>query len=96
MTDTHPKLLCARALASPEVPAFREKSLGIWQSSPWSEVHDRVKSICLDLQSIGVDSGDTVALVGDNRPEWIQTELAYNHSARFPLACIRTLWGMSW
>jgi long-chain acyl-CoA synthetase len=49
--------------------AIREKDLGIWQSYTWADYLERGRLIALGLASLGFARGDTVAIVGDNRPE---------------------------
>ena len=85
MNDTLPKLLCERALSSPEAPAFREKSFGIWRTLSWREVRDRVEAICLGLLSLGLGKDDEIAIVGDNRPDWIHAELAAQSLGAVPV-----------
>jgi long-chain acyl-CoA synthetase len=58
-----------------DAPSMREKTLGIWQSYSWKEYLGYVKCVCLGLISIGFKRGETVALIIDNRPEWLFTEL---------------------
>ena len=76
MTDTLPKLLLRNATEMPHKVALREKEFGIWQSLTWEEVLDRVRDFALGLRRLGVRKGETVAILGDNRPEWIIAELA--------------------
>jgi long-chain acyl-CoA synthetase len=74
--DTLPKLLAANAEAHGAEVAFREKQLGIWRSLTWRECQDRTAAIALGLSSLGIGRGDVVALIGDNRPEWVMGEIA--------------------
>jgi len=74
--DTFPKLLRLNAAEHPGDIWLREKDLGIWISYTWREVADRVKAITLGLESLSVARGDVVALLGDNRPEWLMGEIA--------------------
>ncbi len=67
--DTVPKLLLRNAERYGARSAFREKDLGIWQSWTWSEVRDEVRAFSLGLKQMGVQRGDTVAIIGDNRPK---------------------------
>ncbi len=75
--DTLPKLLRhnARKYGDDKV-AMREKEFGIWQPFTWKEYYDHVKYFCLGLVSMGLKKGDTISIIGDNRPEWLWTELA--------------------
>jgi long-chain acyl-CoA synthetase len=75
--DTLPKLLLrqARRLGSSRA-ALREKEYGIWREISWQAYLDHVRDFCLGLISLGLQRGDKVAIVGDNRPEWVYAELA--------------------
>jgi long-chain acyl-CoA synthetase len=56
--------------------AMREKEFGIWRPLTWVEYLDRVKAIALGLVDMGLQRGDKVALIGDNRPEGLWAEMA--------------------
>ncbi len=73
---TFPQLLLERKNALGEATALREKHYGIWQPVSWNEYADHVKHFALGLVSMGLEKEDTVAIIGDNRPEWIYSELA--------------------
>ena len=66
--DTFPRILLANAERLRQKPAVREKDLGIWQTWTWGEVADEVKVLACGLASLGFKRGDTLAIIGDNRP----------------------------
>jgi long-chain acyl-CoA synthetase len=66
--DTIPKLLLRNAQQHGARPAFREKEFGIWQTWTWKEAHDEIRHFSLGLKSLGLQRGDTIAIIGDNRP----------------------------
>lgn len=74
--DTFPKLLAHNAAAHGGDVWLREKKFGIWNAFTWAEVEARVRHMALGLTELGVGSGDVVALIGDNRPEWLMGEIA--------------------
>jgi long-chain acyl-CoA synthetase len=74
--DTFPKLLVRNARTIGDRVAMREKEFGIWQSFTWRDYHDHVRDFSLGLVALGVKPGDKVAIIGDNRPEWVWTEVA--------------------
>lgn len=76
MADTFPKLLMKNAERFGDTPALREKEFGIWQMWTWHEFLDRVRNFSLGLISLGLEPEDKVAIIGDNRPEWVIAELA--------------------
>jgi long-chain acyl-CoA synthetase len=75
--NTFPKLLQRNAEQyGKSKVALREKDFGIWQSFTWQDYFDHVKYFCLGLVSLGLRKSDTIAIIGDNRPEWLFAELA--------------------
>src|SRR5215470_1052920 len=74
--DTFPKLLRLNAREHPDDVAFREKDLGRWQSFTWADYQARVRDFALGLAALGLGRGDVVALIGDNRPDWVMGEIA--------------------
>ena len=66
--DTFPRLLQQHARLRPSHPAFREKNLGIWQTTTWSEVDTQVRLLACGLAALGFQRGMNLAVVGDNRP----------------------------
>ena len=56
--------------------AVQEKRYGIWQSHTFRQLHARVRDFAHGLASLGVGPGQVVAVLGDNRPEWLISELA--------------------
>ena len=66
--DTFPKLLVRNAQAFGARPAMRHKDLGIWQTWTWAEVLDIVRAYAVGLHRLGLKRGETIAIVGANRP----------------------------
>ncbi|UYN98026.1 MAG: AMP-binding protein [Enhydrobacter sp.] len=66
--DTFPKLLADLALKRGAQPAYREKELGIWQTYDWAHVARQVTTLAAGLSELGLQRGDKVIVVGDNRP----------------------------
>jgi long-chain acyl-CoA synthetase len=62
------RLLARNAEAFPDRPAMREKSKGIWQEITWRRLLDIVLSFAAGLEDLGFKPGDTMLVVGDNRP----------------------------
>jgi long-chain acyl-CoA synthetase len=75
-TETFPRLLARKALRHPARPALREKEFGIWREISWARYLESVRELCLGLLSLGLARGDKVAILGDNRPQWVIAELA--------------------
>ena len=63
-----PHLLERNAKLKGNLPAYREKEFGIWQSWTWSEASLEIENFALGLMDLGVKKGDFVAIIGRNRP----------------------------
>ncbi len=74
--DTFPKLLIENAERFGDRPAIREKDFGIWQSWTWRQVLDEVRALACSLAAMGLERGDKVAIIGDNRPRLYWTMVA--------------------
>jgi long-chain acyl-CoA synthetase len=51
--------------------ALRYKTGGAWQALTHAEVARRVRTVALALREVGLDPGDRVAILSENRPEWL-------------------------
>ncbi|MYJ17719.1 MAG: long-chain fatty acid--CoA ligase, partial [Gemmatimonadetes bacterium] len=80
-----PGLLARRAAKRPHEVALREKEFGIWQETTWAEYLERVREFALGLVELGIEKGDRIAIIGDNRPEWVIAELAAQSLGVLPL-----------
>ncbi|MEQ1612730.1 MAG: AMP-binding protein, partial [Hyphomicrobiaceae bacterium] len=69
--DTLPKLLRHNAKHHGGDVAQREKDRGLWKSYSWSDVHERARLWGLGFKFMGAGRGDTIAIVGDSRPDWV-------------------------
>ncbi len=66
--DTFPRLLLHQAKIRPDLPAIREKDLGIWQTRTWAQVAEEARVLACGLAAQGFKRGDRLAIIGDNRP----------------------------
>ncbi len=74
---TIPKLFYEKAHSyGSQKVAMREKEFGIWRPITWQQYFDNVKHIALGLVSLGLEDGDKVSMIGDNRPEGLWAEMA--------------------
>jgi len=60
----------------PNKVAMREKEFGIWKPYTWQDYYENVKYLCLGMLQLGLQKGDKVAMMGDNRPEGLWAEMA--------------------
>src|SRR5579859_4684014 len=85
MADTLPKCLIENAQHYGNQVALREKEFGIWQSITWREFADHVTHFALGLWALGIQRGERVAIIGDNRPEWLYAELGAQAVGGIPI-----------
>ncbi|HET9489357.1 MAG TPA: AMP-binding protein [Methylomirabilota bacterium] len=57
-------------------PAIREKDRGIWQALTWRQYRDQVRDLALGLAALGFGRGETLSVIGDNRPRLYSAQLA--------------------
>lgn len=73
---TCPRLLVHNAREWPLETAVREKTFGIWQETTWAQSLVRVRAIALGLRSLGIQQGDVVSYIGQNRADLVFTVIA--------------------
>ncbi len=83
--DTFPKLLQRNALERGALVAFRHKDLGIWQSWSWAETYANVRELAAGLQALGLKPGETIAIIGGNRPKLYWSMLAAQMIGAIPV-----------
>src|SRR5881394_2368749 len=74
--DTYPKLLRLNAKEHGGEIALREKDLGLWRVFSWSDYQTRVHDFALGMVELGLERGDVIGIIGDNRPDWMAAEIA--------------------
>ena len=65
-----------RAREGGERPFLWHKAGGKWHAMSWAEAARQVASLAAGLRSLGLQPGDRVMLVAENRPEWCIADLA--------------------
>ena len=66
----------ARAKEKGDAPFLWAKQQGQWQSMSWREAAAKVACLAAALRKLGMEPGDRVMLVSENRPEWLISDLA--------------------
>ncbi len=64
-----------RAKEQGDAPFLWAKKGGSWQSISWAQTAQQVASFAQSLKDIGLEPGDRVMLVSENRPEWFIADL---------------------
>ncbi|MEP3422517.1 MAG: AMP-dependent synthetase/ligase [Erythrobacter sp.] len=70
------ELFLKRADQKGDAPFLGRKEDGQWTTQSWREVADQVCLLAESLRGMGLNEGDRVALVSENRPEWCMADLA--------------------
>jgi long-chain acyl-CoA synthetase len=68
-------LFLTRAGEKGDKPFLWAKRDGQWLSISWAEAARQVAALAASLRRIGLKPGDRVALVSENRPEWLISDL---------------------
>src|SRR5205823_12652147 len=68
-------LFLTRAGEKGDKPFLWAKREGAWRSTSWAEAARQVAALAGRLRRIGLQPGDRVALVSENRPEWLIADL---------------------
>jgi len=64
-----------RTLTYKDRLAVEKKRNGRWERATWSQYYDRSRAVGLGLTALGVAKGDRVALLSENRLEWLYTDM---------------------
>ena len=73
---TFPQLLLDHARARPDAAALREKAFGIWQTLSWRDVESLVRALAHGLHEAGLQPGQHLVVIGENRPRLAAAMLA--------------------
>ena len=73
---TLPQLLRDHARRSPQRLSQRHKTRGIWREYDFSQVQRNVMDLALGLHQLGIQRGETVAIIGENEPQHYWAEYA--------------------
>lgn len=73
---TAPRLFFQQAERLADRIALRHKELGLWAPVTWREYARQVRRLANGLLALGLEKGDRVGLIGENRPEWLYADLA--------------------
>lgn len=74
--DTLAKIFCGAIDRFGHPDAMRYKEGGAWKTLSHREVEERVANLAASLAASGVERGDRVAILSENRPEWAVVDYA--------------------
>jgi len=83
--DTFPKLLIRNANIYGSRPGMRHKDYGIWQTWTWAQMLEVVRAYAVGLQQLGLKRGETIAIVGGNRPKLYWSVMAAQMLGAIPV-----------
>jgi long-chain acyl-CoA synthetase len=72
---TLPQMVRAHAQKNADRVAIRQKQFGIWQPYSWREYYDRASAVGLGFRAMGLEEGGHVAVISENRVEWVLAQL---------------------
>ena len=64
---------------------MRHKDLGIWQTWTWAQVLEIVRAYAVGLHRLGLKRGETIAIVGANRPKMYWSVMAAQMLGAIPV-----------
>ena len=64
------------ATTEPDWPATHAQRAGVWETKTWRQYWDAVTELGRGLMALGQQPSQGVAIVGGNRPEWVESQFA--------------------
>ena len=72
---TLPQMIRKHAQENASRVAIRQKEFGIWKPYSWAEYYERACAVGLGLRAMGLGEGGHVAVISENRIEWVLSQL---------------------
>ena len=85
MTTTFTRLMLDHAAQRPAAAALREKQFGIWQTLSWSALATLVRELACGLAQAGLQRGQHLVVIGENRPRLYASMLAAQSLGAVPV-----------
>jgi long-chain acyl-CoA synthetase len=73
--DTPQKVFRRRVQAWAKTSALRYKKRGLWESVTWETYFKQARAVGLALAQIGLQHGDRICVLAENRPEWLYADM---------------------
>ena len=54
---------------------LRHKKEGVWEDISWNELSTSYRNVARGLLQLGLEKGDHIAILSENRPEWVFADL---------------------
>ena len=88
--NTIPGRLYDQAQSRPNAPAYYVKKGSNWVPTNWETYYTNVRQVAGALLHLGVEAGQVVCILGNNRPEWVETDLAAMAIGAIPAGIYQT------
>ncbi len=85
MSQTLIEFLAHHAHTKPGAPALRVKRLGVWETTSWANLKEKVEQLAGGLLQLGLQPGSVLAILGQNAPEWVISEIAAQAVGAMPM-----------
>jgi long-chain acyl-CoA synthetase len=85
VASTFVQLLLEHAAQRPTAAALREKEYGIWQTTSWGALAELVEALAGGLAAAGLQRGQHIVVIGDNRPRLYASMLAAQALGAIPV-----------
>jgi long-chain acyl-CoA synthetase len=72
---TIPARLFGQAQTRPDAPAYFVRGETDWAPTNWSTYASHVRQAAKALLAFGINDGDVICILGNNRPEWCEMDL---------------------
>jgi len=82
---TFTRLMLEHAARRPAAAALREKEFGIWQTLTWRALATLVRELACGLAQAGLQRGQHLIVVGENRPRLYASMLAAQSLGAIPV-----------
>ncbi len=89
-TKSLPALVIENSKNNPHGIALRQKRYGIWNEFSWLEYKTLSENFALGLHSFGFLRGDKVAILSENRVEWLIAEIGMQYMGIVPVGVYPT------
>ncbi|MEI8145332.1 MAG: long-chain fatty acid--CoA ligase [Alphaproteobacteria bacterium] len=70
------EMLKKHAIERGDQVAIRQKRFGIWEPTTYAQYWQRAQHVALGLNALGLNRGGHLGIIGENRIEWVLSQLA--------------------
>ncbi|SEO37951.1 long-chain acyl-CoA synthetase [Salinihabitans flavidus] len=78
---TNVQVIRDHAASDPDRVAMRQKEFGIWHELTWAGVEEIMQALAAGLMEVGMQAGEHVGILSENRREWVLAQFGINSAA---------------